>query len=67
MDCGKCVEELDHCHGALLTHQDGAAECTDHTCVDLDPIRHSHIADCVVLAGCECGQPSRTTELRRAS
>jgi hypothetical protein len=62
--CQACAEELDHCHGTLIRHHDGTAECTHHGCAVLDPARHallaqcSELAECAELAECGCaGQP----------
>ena len=50
VDC--CV--LEHCHGTLVRHRDGAAECTDPDCRAPGPERHELVVACVVLAACGC-------------
>lgn len=52
--CGDCAGNLDHCHGGVVTHRDGARECTDQNCGDVDPARHALVLDCVELAACAC-------------
>ncbi|WP_405133895.1 hypothetical protein [Nocardia sp. NBC_01388] len=55
--CSLCVSVLDHCHGTLIAHADGSAECTDWACADTDRLRHPFRADCSdVAGGCECAQ-----------
>jgi hypothetical protein len=52
-DCAECARGLDHCHGALLVHGDGGAECTAPDCDDVDPARHGMVMDCAAtLPGC---------------
>ncbi len=46
MVCADCRAEIDHCHGTLVVHREGIAECTVTRCVGLDPARHSLIIDC---------------------
>jgi hypothetical protein len=54
--CVDCVAELDHCHGTLVTHHDGFAECTDDNCAVFDPAWHPLSVSCVDLTGgCACG------------
>ncbi|WP_132878014.1 hypothetical protein [Tamaricihabitans halophyticus] len=57
--CRDCAADLDHCHGTLLTHQDGPVQCTDAACRDDDPARHRLQAGCAELAYCECVAPQR--------
>ncbi|WP_067531794.1 hypothetical protein [Nocardia crassostreae] len=53
--CSLCESALDHCHGTLIAHADGATECTDWHCDSLDRVRHVYLADCSEVAGgCEC-------------
>lgn len=52
--CPDCVAGLDHCHGTLVDHHDGAPECTEPRCAALDPARHSLRLDCAELPGCDC-------------
>lgn len=50
--------DLDRCAGTLISHESGAVECTDDTCVDLDPARHGLYLDCAgIEGGCECAEP----------
>ncbi|MQA63805.1 MAG: hypothetical protein GEU86_20585 [Actinophytocola sp.] len=54
-NCISCAAELDHCHGTLIEHHDGALSCTDSGCADGDPMRHELTATCESLArGCDC-------------
>lgn len=64
-DCASCDEDLDHCHGTLITHDD-AAECTDQACASLDPARHELRISCDELPDCACATP-RPAELAAAS
>jgi hypothetical protein len=43
MTCPDCVEDLDHCHGALVLHGDGTIECFAPECQDLGLDRHALI------------------------
>ncbi|WP_034271815.1 hypothetical protein [Haloechinothrix halophila] len=54
MACTGCVEELDHCHGALIEHHDGDVECTEPGCTALDPARHDISQRCDDVISCEC-------------
>ncbi len=45
-----------HCHGTLIRHWLGRAECTDQDCPDADLMAHSLVIDCDA-AGCPCAQP----------
>ncbi|MCU1643485.1 MAG: hypothetical protein JWN03_3760 [Nocardia sp.] len=55
--CSLCASALDHCHGTLIAHADGSAECTDWACADTDRLRHPFSADCSdVAGGCECAE-----------
>lgn len=40
ISCPDCLENLDHCHGTVVTNVDGIAECTDDDCRDLRRERH---------------------------
>jgi hypothetical protein len=66
MSCTQCADELDHCHGTLIAHLDGAAECTD-ACADPDPARHPATSPCGVLGECRCTELVELVPLRRAS
>ncbi|WP_199430928.1 hypothetical protein [Qaidamihabitans albus] len=68
MTCASCETGLDHCHGTLVWHGDGAAECTDHGCAGLDSMRHALVIDCeAVDGGCGCTEPVYAGELLWAS
>jgi hypothetical protein len=55
-DSTDCAAELDHCHGTLVTHHDGFAECTEDACVAFDPARHTLSIGCQDIdGGCGCG------------
>ena len=41
MTCPECVDDLDHCHGALVLHEDGTLECFAPECQDLGLDRHA--------------------------
>ncbi|NLE81024.1 MAG: hypothetical protein GX610_15860 [Rhodococcus sp.] len=58
-ECGRCseAEGLDHCHGTLILHTDGSAECTDELCVREIEARHQLIVDCAdLIEGCGCAE-----------
>jgi hypothetical protein len=40
MHCIECEQGLDDCHGVLVVHDDGRAECLDVDCTDSDEARH---------------------------
>jgi hypothetical protein len=45
--------DIDRCRGTLISHRDGALDCTDDDCALADPVRHALIVDCLaVLGGC---------------
>lgn len=53
--CPECAGGIDHCHGALVRHDDGLVECTDGACADPDPRRHALWVDCTdALSECQC-------------
>jgi hypothetical protein len=55
MECRSCVADLDHCHGTLIMHVDGTADCTDFDCRDTDAVRHALRITCVEIdGGCAC-------------
>ncbi|OZM70943.1 hypothetical protein CFN78_22590 [Amycolatopsis antarctica] len=67
MDCTNCATGLDHCHGTLVTHSDGLAECTEAGCTDTDRPRHTLVIDCEAMTGgCVCAL-APLEALRRAS
>jgi hypothetical protein len=65
VDCAGCTGRLDHCHGTLVRHGDGSADCTEPGCVDLDGARHPLATGCdALLGGCACVDVEVTFELR---
>lgn len=53
--CADCAGGLDHCHGTMIAHRDGATECTEPNCVPADLVRHALVVDCSeVDGGCAC-------------
>jgi hypothetical protein len=52
--CRDCDEELAHCHGTFVTHEDGSWECTDVGC-DGPVLLHRWAVSCEDLAGGCCG------------
>ncbi|WP_134712344.1 hypothetical protein [Saccharomonospora xinjiangensis] len=67
MRCMSCRTGLDHCHGTVVLHIDGDAECTDAECTDVQLLRHTLVIRCDDLeGGCGC-RAERYEELGRAS
>jgi hypothetical protein len=57
--CTSCHADLDHCHGVLVTHADGAVECHgDSACDDTSISRHDWRASCTDLGTCPCALPA---------
>jgi hypothetical protein len=55
IECVLCSRGTGHCHGSLVVHSDGTAECTDITCVELEAGLHELVLDCRQLTGgCLC-------------
>lgn len=53
--CLECGREWEHCHGTLVVHVDGSAECSEITCVAAEGA-HIYTLSCVeLLGGCSCG------------
>lgn len=53
--CGECVAQLDHCHGTLIIHAEGSAECTSSECTMPFADRHLWVLDCAaLLPECAC-------------
>ncbi|PXY31941.1 hypothetical protein [Prauserella muralis] len=69
MTCKSCLTGLDHCHGTLVRHTDGGADCTDQGCADLDIVRHDLVIEChTIEGGCGCAdEPASYVELPWAS
>jgi hypothetical protein len=68
MVCSPCASGLDHCHGTLVVHGDGLAECTDGQCTDHDGTRHGLAIDCdQVIGGCGCVADQPAEALRQVS
>lgn len=56
-ECVLCSRGMDHCHGSLVVHSDGTAECTDITCEDVVVDTHELVLDCLQLTGgCACAE-----------
>jgi hypothetical protein len=54
-ECVLCSRGIEHCHGSLVVHSDGTAECTAITCEDLHVDMHELVLECFQLAGgCVC-------------
>ena len=48
-----CDNELDHCHGTLVLHADGTAECEHGEVCDADEAQHELWVSCGELR-CSC-------------
>lgn len=58
--CADCAAEVDHCHGTLIVHPGGSADCTTPGCSDLEDVRHHLRIDCRSIAGgCRCADARR--------
>jgi hypothetical protein len=56
------ASRIEPCAGTLISHDDGAVECTDPGCAVADPARHGLYLDCAEIhGGCECTE-SKCTE-----
>ncbi len=64
--CADCAADVDHCHGTLVAHGDGTADCTDVACANADPLRHVLTADCMAVLG-GCCYESASEDLAQAS
>jgi len=54
MECRSCVDGFDHCHGTLVSHENGEVECTE-PCADFDDARHGLSITCAEIdGGCAC-------------
>lgn len=55
--CTHCTTGVDHCHGTLVVHATGPADCTQPDCTDTDEARHDLRIDCgSVMGGCDCAR-----------
>lgn len=54
--CRDCDQQLWHCHGTLVLHPDGSAECTDPGCPD-PRSPHSFRIDCTEISAACCQEP----------
>ena len=73
--CADCLAGLDHCHGTLINHRDGSAECTHQACASPEPLRHALRIDCTEIdggcgcdrdCGCGCGCANEPEDIRSA-
>ncbi|MDJ0394383.1 hypothetical protein QMK17_13705 [Rhodococcus sp. G-MC3] len=49
------LDTTGQCHGTLVIHAVGDAECTEPDCVDHDYVLHSLVLDCAEISGgCQC-------------
>jgi hypothetical protein len=68
MECARCISGIDHCHGTVIGHPQGVAECTEPECDDLDLVRHTLAIECdLIEGGCDCVEPADAQSFRRAS
>jgi hypothetical protein len=51
MSCPTCERELLHCHGAVVRHGDGRAECTEAVGCDGDLVIHDVEVPCTEIGG----------------
>ncbi len=54
--CWKCAVGWEHCHGTVIRHWLGRAECTEDDCPGPELIMHAMVIDCDAV-GCSCAQP----------
>jgi hypothetical protein len=58
-ECTLCGRGIGHCHGTLLLHSDGTAECTEVLCDETQADLHELVLDCrQVTGGCACAEPA---------
>jgi hypothetical protein len=63
--CSLCDRGIEHCHGTLVLHSDGTAECTDGFCDEDQADLHELVLECRQFAGgCACAE---TKGVRAAS
>jgi hypothetical protein len=66
--CWDCGAGLEHCHGTLIVHYDGALDCTEQGCSDRDPARHLLRLDCAdETPDCGCVPQTREDDYSLAS
>ena len=65
--CADCGMDVDHCHGTLVIHGDGAVDCTDAACESADRLRHALIIDCVAVLGGGCCTDEPEVDFAQAS
>ncbi|WP_081287628.1 hypothetical protein [Mycobacterium asiaticum] len=53
--CRDCQAGLDHCHGTVIRHWLGRAECTDPACGAPELFTHTFVIDCDAV-GCACAE-----------
>ncbi|WP_099025888.1 hypothetical protein [Mycolicibacterium palauense] len=58
--CRLCAAGLQHCHGTLIRHSLGHAECTEDGCTTPEAVVHTFVIDCDAV-GCDCAQPIGST------
>lgn len=52
MTCLDCNQRLDHCHGTLILHTVGFAECSDPECREVVRYRHALVVECGAFVHC---------------
>ncbi len=63
--CVYCREGLEHCHGTLVVHPIGPAECSELSCAVPELYCHDLVVDCCAIeGGCGC---VRLAAVREAS
>lgn len=65
--CHPCTAGIDHCHGTLVLHADGTAECDEHHHCEAREDLHEWWVPCIDL-GCGCtGDEHPNTQLLMAA
>ncbi|HEV7207673.1 MAG TPA: hypothetical protein VGN54_02925 [Mycobacteriales bacterium] len=53
--CHRCEDEVWHCHGVLVVHQDGSTHCLEDPSCRADAVQHGFVGPCEqLLVGCGC-------------
>jgi hypothetical protein len=52
---GCCDDDLAHCHGVLIHHDDGRTECIEDPPCDAGELTHAWAVGCAEV-GCRCGE-----------